>query len=124
LVKYNQERGLQPGMKGYVDPIQTVPKEGRLLINEPKMTLAAKWALASQQQFTTRTPNFNKDLAKFAIDKEKLNLQAKKLGIEASKAGAYIRNLDAKTDKFVRDQKAVGTGCFKTVRRICRYDGA
>lgn len=109
LEKYNQERQLQPGMKGYVDPIKTVPKEGRLLINEPKMTLAAKWALASQQQFTTRTPNFNKDLAKFAIDKEKLNLQAKKLGIEAGKAAAYIRHLGAKTDKFVRDQMTVGT---------------
>lgn len=113
LESYNQQRGLQQGMKGFVEPIKTVPQGGRLRINEPRMTLAAKWALASQDAFTTKTPKFNKDLAKFAIDKEKVAIQAKKLGVEAGKAGAYIRNLDAKTNKFVKDQQAAGTNVVK-----------
>lgn len=114
LSRYNQERRLTPGMAGYVTPIQAVPAQGRLLIKEPKTDLAAKWALAQQQKFSTLTPKFNKDLAKFALDKERLSLQARKLNLDAAKAGAYIRNLDAKTKKFVSDQQALGTDVSKT----------
>jgi hypothetical protein len=111
--KYNQERGFSPGQQGYVDHIKRAEVNGQTLINEPKTEFAAKYALAQQPQFVTKTPKFDKDLAKFGIDKAKLDLQAKKLGIEAGKAGAYIRNLNAKTDKYVKDQQAVGTDVAK-----------
>jgi hypothetical protein len=109
LDRYNQERGLNPGDRGYVEKIKRAGVGGQVLINEPKTEFAAKYALSQQPQFVTRTPKFDKDIAKYGIDKAKLGLQAKKLGIDAAKAGAYIRNLNTKTDKFVRDQIAVGT---------------
>lgn len=113
LQKYNTDRNLEPGMRGYVEDIKVEPVQGRLLIKEPKTDFAAKYALANRQQFVTRTPRFDKDLAKFAIDKERLGIQAKKLGIDAAKAGAYIRNLDAKTRKFIANEQATGTDVAK-----------
>jgi len=107
--RYNQERGFSPGVRGYVDHIKRVNVNGQTIINEPKTEFAAKYALSQQPQFVTRTPKFDKDIAKYGIDKAKLDLQARKLGIDAAKAGAYVRNLNAKTDKFVRDQMTVGT---------------
>jgi hypothetical protein len=113
LDRYNQERGLNPGDRGYVQKIKRAGVGGQVLINEPKTEFAAKYALSQQPQFVTRTPKFDKDIAKYGIDKAKLNIQAKKLGIEAGKANAYIRHLNTKTDKFVRDQQAVGTNIVK-----------
>jgi hypothetical protein len=118
LQKYNTDRNLQPGMRGYVEDIKVEPVQGRLLIKEPKTDFAAKYALANRQQFVTRTPRFDKDLAKFAIDKERLGIQAKKLGIDSAKAGAYIRNLDAKTRKYLQDEQAVGTDVSKQVEDL------
>lgn len=111
--KYNQERGFNPGDKGYVQKVKRADINGQILINEPKTDFAAKYALSQQPQYLTRTPKFDKDIAKYGIDKAKLDLQARKLGLDAAKAGAYIRNLNAKTDKFVRDQQAVGTNIVK-----------
>jgi hypothetical protein len=110
---YNKDRGFNPGDNGYVEKIKRANVNGQTLIQDPKTDFAAKYALAQQGQFLTRTPKFNKDIAKYEIDKAKLGLQAKKLGIEAGKAGAYIRNLNAKTDKYLRDQKSEGTNVVK-----------
>jgi hypothetical protein len=111
--RYNQERGFNAGDKGYVQKVKRADVNGQMLINEPKTEFAAKYALSQQPQYLTRTPKFDKDIAKYGIDKEKLALQARKLGLDAAKAGAYIRNLNTKTDKFVRDQQAVGTNIVK-----------
>lgn len=109
LQKYNRDRGLVQGMPGYAENIEVVPANGTLLIKEPKTDFAAKYALANRAAFTSRTPKFDKDIAKYGLDKERLSLQARKLGIDAAKAGAYIRNLDAKTRKFLQDEQAAGT---------------
>lgn len=111
--RYNQERGFNPGDKGYVQKVKRADVNGQILINEPITEFAAKYALSQQPQYLTRTPKFDKDIAKYGLDKEKVALQARKLGIEAAKAGAYIRNLNTKTDKFVKDQQAVGTNIVK-----------
>jgi hypothetical protein len=111
--RYNQERGFNPGDKGHVQKVKRADVNGQVLINEPKTEFAAKYALSQQPQYLTRTPKFDKDIAKYGIDKAKLDLQARKLGIDAAKARAYIGNLNAKTDKYVRDQQAVGTNIVK-----------
>lgn len=113
IEKYNQERGLSQGTRGYVPKINRAVVNGQTLIREPKTDFAAKYALANQGQFVSRTPKFNKDLAGYGINKAKLALQAKKLGIDAAKAGAYIRNLDAKTKKFLEQEQAAGTNVAK-----------
>lgn len=113
IEKYNQERGLSQGTRGYVPKINRAVVNGQTLIREPKTDFAAKYALANQGQFVSRTPKFNKDLAGYGIDKAKLALQARKLGIDAGKAGAYIRNLDAKTRKFLEQEQAAGTNVAK-----------
>jgi len=109
LDRYNQERGLTQGMPGFAPKIKRQVINGQTLIAEPKVELAAKLRLSQERNFITQTPKFDKDIAKYGIDKEKLALQAKKLGLEGLKANAYARNLNAKTDKYVRDQIAVGT---------------
>lgn len=102
--QYNKERGtVIPKVNRQVD------QQGRPIIGDSKIEFAAKYALANQSAFSTKTPKFNKDIAKYNLDKDKLALQAKRLGIDAAKAGAYIRNLNAKTKKFVEDQQAQGT---------------
>jgi hypothetical protein len=106
LKKYNEERGLQPGQPGYADDVIMDPT-GR--IKDPQPTFAAKYSLAQQEKFTTRTPVFNKDIATYGLNKEKLALQAKKLDIDAGKAGAYIKNLNAKTEKWLRENKDEST---------------
>lgn len=111
--EYNKARGLTQGMQGYAPHIKRENINGQTVIAEPKLEFASKVALSRTPQFVTNTPKFDKDIAKYEIDKEKLGLQAKKLGIEAGKAGAYIRNLNAKTDKYIRDQQATGTNVVK-----------
>ena len=111
--KYNKDRGFNPGDVGFVPRVKRANINGQTLIREPKIDFAAKYALTQQPEFITRTPKFDKDLAKYEIDKAKLGLQAKKLGIDANKARAYVRNLDAKTNKFIQDQQAVGTDIVK-----------
>jgi hypothetical protein len=113
LDRYNQERGLTPGTPGYAPKIKRQVVNGQTLIAEPKVELAAKLRLSQERNFITRTPKFDKDIAKYGIDKAKLGIAARKLGIDEAKAGAYIRNLNAKTDKFVQDQQAMGTDVSK-----------
>jgi hypothetical protein len=110
LQKYNQERKLEPGQSGYADPIDLVTgPDGQYHVKSDPATFSAKYALANQEKYTSRTPVFNKDLATYGLNKDKLALQGKKLGIDASKAGAYIRNLNAKTEKFLRENKDQST---------------
>jgi hypothetical protein len=110
LEKYNQERGLLPGQNGYADPIEMVPgPDGVYRIKADPATFSAKYSLAQQEKFTSRTPVFNKDIATYGLNKEKVAIQLKKLGIDAEKAGAYARNLDAKTKKLLSENKDVST---------------
>lgn len=110
LKKYNTERGLQPGQPGYADPLEMVPgPDGVYRLKADPATFSAKYSLAQQEKYTTRTPIFNKDLANYGLNKDKLALQAKKIGIDSAKAGAYVRNLDAKTEKFLREHKDEST---------------
>lgn len=110
LQKYNQERKLEPNQPGYADPIDLVTgPDGQYHVKSDPATFSAKYALANQEKYTSRTPVFNKDLATYGLNKDKLALQGKKLGIDASKAGAYIRNLNAKTEKFLRENKDQST---------------
>jgi hypothetical protein len=113
LDRYNQERGLTPGAPGHAPKIKRQVVNGQTLIAEPKVELAAKLRLSQERNFITRTPKFDKDIAKYGIDKAKLALLAKKAGYEGMKANAYAKNLDAKTNKFVRDQMTVGTDVSK-----------
>lgn len=102
--QYNQEREtVVPKIKREIGP------NGIPIIGDSKIDFAAKYALANQSAFSTRTPKFNKDIAKFGLDKERLELQRRKLGVDAAKARAYIANLNAKTRKYVEDQQAQGT---------------
>ena len=110
LQKYNQERGLQPGQDGYAEDLQLVAgPDNQMHIKADPATFAAKYSLANQEKYVTKTPVFNKDLATYNLNKEKIALQGKKLGIDAAKAGAYVRNLDAKTEKFLRENKDQST---------------
>ena len=52
LEKYNQDRGLQPGMAGYAPKLKRAIVQGRTLINEPKAEFAAKYALSNQDRIT------------------------------------------------------------------------
>jgi hypothetical protein len=114
---YNQERGFKEGDQGYVDHVKVNKNaDGTILLAEPKVDLAAKWALASQPSYVTKTPKFNKDIlkAKFdqtrlAQDQEKINLKAKEVGIEQAKANAYIKHLSAATDKVLHNAQQEGT---------------
>lgn len=107
--KYNTDRGFAPGQRGYVSKVNRASVNGRTLIQEPKAEFAAKYALANQGIFTTKTPKFDKDIAKYGLDKARVQIQARKAGIDAAKAGAYVRNLDAKTRKYLQDEQATGT---------------
>jgi hypothetical protein len=110
LQKYNQERGLQPGQNGYADPIEMVPgPDGTFRIKSDPATFSAKYSLAQQEKFTSRTPSFNKDFATYGLNKEKNEILAKKAGIEAEKADAYARNLNAKTNKWLKENKDQST---------------
>lgn len=107
--KYNTDRGFAPGQRGFVPKVNRASINGQTLIQEPKAEFAAKYALANQANFATKTPRFDKDIAKYGLDKERLKIMAKKAGIDAAKAGAYIRNLDAKTRKYLEDEQSAGT---------------
>lgn len=113
LDEYNTARGLTQGMRGFAPKIKRQVINGQTVIAEPKLEFVSKVALSRAPQFKVSTPKFDKDLAKYGVDKAKLDLQARKLGIDAAKARAYVGNLNAKTDKFVRDQQAVGTNIVK-----------
>lgn len=110
LQKYNQERGLQPGQNGYADPIEMVPgPDGTFRMKADPASFSAKYSLAQQEKYTSRTPSFNKDFATYGLNKEKNAILAKKAGVEAEKADAYVRNLNAKTDKWLKENKDQAT---------------
>lgn len=112
--KYNKDNGLSQGTPGYVNPIKTAKDpDGNTLIAESQVDFASKYALANQAKFVTRTPKFSKDIATYDLGLKKLALAARKLGIEGDKANAYIRNLDAKTDKYYNDNKDEATNVVK-----------
>jgi hypothetical protein len=111
---YNNEMGLKQGDKGWVTPVKRVTTtNGKVAIAESQPDFAAKFALANQGKYVTRTPKFQKDMANYDLGLKKLDLAAKKLGIEGEKARAYIRNLDAKTDKYYKENKDEATNVIK-----------
>lgn len=115
LQKYNQERGLIPGQPEYAESIDLVPGPDNVThIKAPPQEFAAKYALAQQEKYVTQGPKlFQKDFGTFQLGKERNEIAAKKLGVESAKAGAYIRNLDAKTNKFLSENKDQATDVIK-----------
>lgn len=101
--KYNQQNGFVQGQQGFVDPVNAPIVDGRMVIKEFPADFAAKYALANNEDFITRTPKFDYKLLKAQSDEEKNKIAAKKLGIEWTKANAYAKNLDAKTKKYLAD---------------------
>lgn len=57
--KYNQQRGFQEGQKGFVPHVNRAVVSGTTMIKEPMTDFAAKYALANQEKFATRTPKFD-----------------------------------------------------------------
>jgi hypothetical protein len=121
ISQYNQDRGFKEGDEGYVNPVKVHKNDdGSVIIAEPKTELAAKWALANQDQFVTKTPKFNKDIlkgqydkARLGLEKQRNNILAARVGIEASKASAYVKKLKAETEKIVNTAQQEGTDIFK-----------
>lgn len=112
--QYNKVNGYGQGDPKYVPPIKTAKDpDGNTLIAEPQVDFAAKYALANQAKYLTRTPKFSKDLANYDLGLKKLDLAARKLGIEGEKARAYVRNLDAKTNKYYSENKDEATNVIK-----------
>lgn len=101
LDKYNQARGLTANDSGFAPPIKTVvDQQGNPHIADPVTDFNAKYAIASQQGWRSRTPKFQKDVAQYGLNKDKMKIDAQKLGIEAGKAGAYIKHINALTSKM------------------------
>jgi hypothetical protein len=121
IAKYNSERGFKQGDSGYVDPVKTHKNDdGTVVLAEPKTSLVAKYALANQESFVTKTPKYNKDIAKGGYDKARLQLEeernqiaARKVGVEAAKANAYIKHENAATKKILTDYQKEGTDVSK-----------
>ncbi len=116
LDQYNTERGLQEGQPGFAPHINI--ENG--VVTDPKTEFAAKWALASQPTFVTRTLKVNKDLMKNQIDQaklaqgqEKIKLEARKVGIDQEKANAYVKHLNAATAKILEQSQQDGTDITK-----------
>ena len=107
--KYNGENGYAKGQPGYVDPVNAPIVNGKMVIKEFPSDFAAKYALANNEDYVTKTPKFDYKLLKAQSDIERNKIAAKKLGIEWTKANAYAKNLDAKTKKFLTDNKQVAT---------------
>lgn len=114
IEKYNKEMGYAPGDANFVDPVKTVKDDnGNTVIGESEVNFAAKYALANQAKYMTRTPKFQKDMATYDLGLKKLDMEARKLGIEGDKARAYVRNLDAKTDKYYRENENERTNVIR-----------
>jgi hypothetical protein len=121
IAQYNQDRGFKEGDQGFVSPVKVHKNDdGSVIIAEPKTDLAAKWALANQEQFITKTPKFNKDILKGQYDRARLGLEADrnkilaaKVGVEQQKATAYVKHLNAATKKITDQAQAEGTDIFK-----------
>lgn len=112
--KYNNENGFQQGDANYVNPVKTAKDpEGKTLIAESQVDFASKYTLANQAKYVSRTPKFSKDQANYDLGLKKLDLAARKLGLEGDKGRAYIRNLDAKTNKYYQDNKDEATNVVK-----------
>jgi hypothetical protein len=114
IEKYNQENGYAQGDSRFVLPIKTAKApNGATIIAESQVDFAAKYALANQQKYLARTPKFSKDLATYDLGLKRLDLAARKLGIEGERARAYVRNLNAKTEKYFKDNKDEATSVIK-----------
>jgi hypothetical protein len=115
LDKYNKERGLQKGQSGYADQIQLVTgPDGKQYMKTDPTEFAAKYALAQQEKYVSRASSgFQKDYGAYQLGKERNAIAARKLGIDAERANAYVRNLNAKTDKYFQDNKTEATGVIK-----------
>lgn len=112
--KYNAENNYTQGTPSYVNRIKRATDDkGNTVIAESQVDFAAKYALANQAKFVTTTPKFSKDLANYDLGLKKLDLAARKLGIEGEKARAYVRNLNAKTEKYFKENTDEATNIIK-----------
>jgi len=109
--KYNKQYNFVPGQPGFVTPVNTatVNDKGDIAIKEYPADFAAKFALANNEDFVTRTAKVDYKLLAAQNAAERNKIAARKVGIEASKADAYIKNLKAKTEKYLRDNKTEAT---------------
>lgn len=111
--KYNFQRGFTPADPRYVKPIQKEIVDGRVVIKEPKTEFAAKYTLANQEQFITRVPKFQKDIADYDIKLRKLEIDAKKLGLEKGAKNAYANYMNARAKQLGEQLKSDATNILK-----------
>lgn len=97
LTKYNQERGLKAGQPGYADPIKKDFVNGNLMLKEPAVDFAAKWALAKNQQFVTKTPVIDSKLGTIELGKQRVSIERMRAGTDAM----YKRGLLAAQNKKI-----------------------
>lgn len=97
IVRYNKERGFTKDSPGFVQPVRRTLVGGRVVIEEPKAEFVAKYALANQPQFVTKTNKFNKEVGSYLVAKERANTDAVYKRIMAGNAGqrtrAYVDNV-------------------------------
>lgn len=101
ITRYNKDRGLKEGMPGYVPLVNRDASTGQQIIKEPAADFAAKWALANQRDFVTRTQRaFDTKLGTYQINKERANTDAMYkralIGNMRDKTRAYIDYTNAK----------------------------
>lgn len=107
--KYNQQNGFVKGKPGFVDPINAPVVNGKMVIKEFPADFAAKYALAKNEDFLTRTPKFDYKLLAAQTASEKNKIAAAKVGVENKKANAYVAHLKAATDKILSQSQTEGT---------------
>lgn len=94
--RYNKARGFTKGTQGFVEHVKRSVAGPRQIIQEPKAEFAAKYALANQSQFVTKTPKFNKEVGSYLVARERADTDAAYKRIMAAnstkRANAYADN--------------------------------
>jgi len=96
--KYNNERGFKEGEKGFVPHVQRAELNGSTVLKEPITDFSAKYALANQEQFSTKTPKFNKAMADYKNKQDKLSVDWYNAKTKRLLEGLKGRQLDLMDD--------------------------
>jgi hypothetical protein len=96
--KYNTERGFKEGGRGYVPHVQRKVVDDHTIIKEPITDFSAKYALAHEEQYVTRTPKFNKALADYTAKQQKLSVDWYNAKTRRMLEGLRARQLDNADD--------------------------
>lgn len=100
LRQYNVERGLTEKDQDYVTDIQYIqnPQTGKIQISETTPDFAAKTTLASiDGPYMTSSSQFNKDIAEYLGDQDKLALDWYKAKTARQRGDVYAKWIDFKT---------------------------